>query len=546
MPFFLERLLKPFLRDGKVKKSLELRQQALLQLKALQKKSPSLSSPLSTSVSTSTSASSSTSASNSSSSASKALSWVWFHCASGEVEYAKPLLRSLQQEGKVRVLLTYFSPSLLPLLEREKTKLAEMLLPLPWDRPYPMALLLKVFSPKALLLAHKDLWPEMLYQAKRAGVPILYFSVHCPSLSSKGLSFFKKIVWNFFSRLLTEVHCIEEEDRQRLQKSFPFLKVETGGNTRVDEMLYKQKEKRNSPKLKELFPLFSPCEEKKELVFVAGSTWPRDEAFFLFLAQHYFQKGFQKERHPSQGSHPVQAPPQFLRHPPPPSSLQPLRTLGPVRWVLVPHDPSPKRLEAILRRCQELHLKTILYHQVKNQGARAWQREAILVVDHVGLLAKMYQFGHLALVGGGLSSGAHSLLEPFAWGLPLLVGPHCQNQPEFRWMQRIFLPPTLSSPSPSSSSSPSSSPSPSPFSSSSPPSSSSPSPFPSSSLKALKALNVFSSFQEGRSLFIQLLSVLEREEQGTLIRKTLQDAWKGQAGASTKALKWLERQLNDS
>ena len=466
IPFFMERIVKPFLKEGKVKQSLELRRQALLQIRAFQKEvlvspDPGFSD----------------------------LPWVWFHCASGEVEYAKPLLRSLQKQGKVRVLLTYFSPSLLPLLQREKTKWAEVILPLPWDRPHAMSSLLKVFSPQALLLAHTDLWPEMLYQAKKAGVPVLYFSVRCPcpsSLSSKGSSFFKRILWHFSSRLLTEVHCIEEEDRQWLKKSFPCLKVEKGGNTRIDEMLYKQKEEaedeshkeKAKAKVKELFPLFSSSREEGDLVFVAGSTWPKDEKFFLFLAQHYFEslKG---------------------------QSL---------RWVLVPHDPTSERLKAIFYECQKLNLKVCLYSEVVQTGvlARSWERDTILLVDQVGLLARIYQFGHLALVGGGFERGAHSLLEPFAWGLPLLVGPRCQNQPEFCWIQKVSIPPSIPFLSPS-----------------------------------LKALNIFSSFQEGKDLFMEILSVLE-VGQGThmYVRQFLQEEFKTHAGASMKALDWLEQQLS--
>ena len=174
----------------------------------------------------------------------------------------------------------------------------------------------------------------------------------------------------------------------------------------------------------------------------------------------------------------------------------------------MPHDPTPRRLKTILYQCQELHLKTCLYSQVKNQDSRSWQKEAILVVDEVGLLANLYQFGHLALVGGGFDSGSHSLLEPCAWGLPLLVGPRCQNQPEFRWMQSISLP--LASPLSSS----------------------------------LKTLNVFSSFQEGKDLFKKLLSVLENTEQRAYIKHTLQRLWKEQTGASSKALNWLYQKLN--
>ena len=517
IPFFMEKVVKPFLKEGKVKQSLELRREALIQIRAFQEQGLFPSD-----------------------SCSSRLPWVWFHCASGEVEYAKPLLRSLQKEGKVRVLLTYFSPSLLPLLEREETKWADVLLPLPWDRPHAMASLLKVFSPKALLLAHTDLWPEMLYQAKKAGVPVLYFSVQCLSPSSKGPSFLKRIFWHFSSRLLTEVYCIEEEDRQWLKKSFPCLKVEKGGNTRIDEMLYKQKEGGNEShktKVRGLFPLFSSCKEEGDLVFVAGSTWPEDEKFFLFLARHYFQnhKGGRE---------------QDLKDGKKRDEVYGGRARQSLRWVLVPHDPTPERLKAIFYECQKFHLKVCLYSQVQthtkknpmekqsrdaepwtntrtntrtnawtNALAKSWEKDTILLVDQVGLLARIYQFGHLALVGGGFERGAHSLLEPFAWGLPLLVGPRCENQPEFRYLQKISVPPL--SPSPSLSSSPSSS---------------------LSSLSSLKALNIFSSFQEGRDVFMEILSILEAGK-GAHIRQFLQERCKTQAGASRKALDWLEQQL---
>ena len=51
-----------------------------------------------------------------------------------------------------------------------------------------------------------------------------------------------------------------------------------------------------------------------------------------------------------------------------------------------------------------------------------------LLVDQVGVLASLYGSGGMAYVGGGFGrAGLHSVLEPAAWGLPVVFGPRWQN-----------------------------------------------------------------------------------------------------------------------
>ncbi len=47
-----------------------------------------------------------------------------------------------------------------------------------------------------------------------------------------------------------------------------------------------------------------------------------------------------------------------------------------------------------------------------------------LLVDRMGLLARLYTHGDVAYVGGGFSDGIHSLLEAAAWGRPVIFGPN--------------------------------------------------------------------------------------------------------------------------
>ena len=47
----------------------------------------------------------------------------------------------------------------------------------------------------------------------------------------------------------------------------------------------------------------------------------------------------------------------------------------------------------------------------------------VLIVDGYGYLVSVYRYGNLAYVGGGFTSGIHSILEPAAFGLPVIIGP---------------------------------------------------------------------------------------------------------------------------
>ncbi|MFL5547487.1 MAG: 3-deoxy-D-manno-octulosonic acid transferase, partial [Gemmatimonadales bacterium] len=58
----------------------------------------------------------------------------------------------------------------------------------------------------------------------------------------------------------------------------------------------------------------------------------------------------------------------------------------------------------------------------------ATERDSIVLGDRVGVLAALYGAGTMAYVGGGFGrAGLHSVLEPAAWGMPVVFGPHWRN-----------------------------------------------------------------------------------------------------------------------
>ena len=56
----------------------------------------------------------------------------------------------------------------------------------------------------------------------------------------------------------------------------------------------------------------------------------------------------------------------------------------------------------------------------------------VLLIDSIGMLASLYQYGDFAFVGGGFYDGIHSILEPAVFGMPIFFGP------DYRKFQEAF------------------------------------------------------------------------------------------------------------
>ena len=48
----------------------------------------------------------------------------------------------------------------------------------------------------------------------------------------------------------------------------------------------------------------------------------------------------------------------------------------------------------------------------------------VLVVNTIGVLSSVYQYGQVAYIGGGFGVGIHNTLEAAAWGMPVVFGPN--------------------------------------------------------------------------------------------------------------------------
>lgn len=297
----------------------------------------------------------------------------WIHCASGEFEYAKPVLKMLKERG-FTTLVTYFSPTYSKqVLKSPWVDFAE---PLPLDLAGPIQSFIQQHKPKELWIARTDLWPEVLRQCRAASIPCVLFSA-TQSKKMSGLSgYFKRTLMNQLDRIYT----VSEDDKLNLQQSSITSDISAIGDTRYDQV---QARLQNVQSL-------APLENSNNSILpilIAGSTWPEDEKV-LFTTL------------------PLQLKEQKLR------------------LILVPHEPDEEHIKSIKEQLDRMQIGYDTWSSVDQ-----WTNP-VLLVDKVGILADIYPYANLAFVGGSFKSTVHSVMEALAAGCPTLLGPHCRNNRE--------------------------------------------------------------------------------------------------------------------
>lgn len=305
---------------------------------------------------------------------------IWIHAASGEIEYARPLLRLLKSRyPDLPILVTTTSRSSHSIIE----KLAEIDFwgPSPWDSVKGTQHFLEEWQPRALLIARTDLWPELLSQCEKRNIPRILFSSTF-HFSSENSSLESLKLWTL--KKLSKIFTVSEQDCANL-KIRGLKNVSTGGDTRYDQVFYRLE----NPKTlkKELQPADT------DFVFIAGSTWPEDE-----------------------------------------KQIVPALTDPNVRTIFAPHEVDEKHLKDLEQLLQSKNHKTQRYSR-----AQEWSKDSVLILDQIGLLAEIYTWGQVAFVGGSFKKQVHSVMEPLAAGLYTLVGPYHSNNREAIEFQSHFI-----------------------------------------------------------------------------------------------------------
>jgi len=306
---------------------------------------------------------------------------VWLHAPSvGEGLQARPVahrLRALHPE--VQLAYTYFSPS----AERFAQSIgADITDYLPFDGRHEADAMLDALQPSLLVFVKLDVWPTLVERAVARGIPVALLSATLAPRSGRSGTLARLLLRDAY-RALQGVGAIDQANADRLLALGVRPDVlEVTGDTRFDQVWARaQGVDRQQPLLQAL--------ASARPTLVAGSTWPSDDAVLL---------------------------PAFARV---------LRESGDgprPRLILAPHEPTAAHLAPILAWARTAGLSCALLAQA--EGDRIAAASDVIVVDRVGVLGDLYALADVAFVGGGFhAAGLHSVIEPAAFGAPVLFGP---------------------------------------------------------------------------------------------------------------------------
>jgi 3-deoxy-D-manno-octulosonic-acid transferase len=308
---------------------------------------------------------------------------IWIHASSGEIEYAKGLIRDFKKAHPQSQIFVSYSSLSAPSLFKNIANEVTAFFPLNWDITEDNVKLLNFINPQILIFSRTDFWPNLINQAKRKNIKLAAIAAN-PKISilSSALLKFTCKSFDFFS-------CVEEEQVDFLKQVLPHTEVRYIPDTRFDQVFFRL----NQNSLVEL------SSTKKLMTF--GSTWPKDEEVLMQVTQKLLDLDF---------------------------SL-----------VWAPHD--IKHAQSLFETLsQQLPEKKI----VKLADFNNQSDFDILIVDRIGVLADFYRFSKLSFVGGSFVSKVHSVMEPLCAGNFVIVGPFYQNNPEAIAFKKIKLVKTVS------------------------------------------------------------------------------------------------------
>ncbi|PCJ80955.1 MAG: hypothetical protein COA49_06515 [Bacteroidetes bacterium] len=305
--------------------------------------------------------------------------YAWFHCASlGEYEQAAPVIESyISRYPSTPILLTLFSPSgFLPLTTKSIPKWLrpqDKIAALPLDTPIAVSKFLKYPGLKLKFFAtcKYEVWPVLQNKLSKAGIPSFVFAAHftpeSASLKSNFIGRFLLSSWRTFDKIFTQ-----DESSSKLLKVHGIESISVG-DPRADRVL-RLAEEVDTKSFADLL-----LWKGSARVVLAGSSWPEEE-----------------------------------------SALALCNWDNETKLIIAPHEVDEAHISSIVEK---------FYNDIPNgisklSSGSPPQSSSVLIIDSIGLLSSLYALADLAVIGGGFGSGIHNVLEPVAFGVPVISGPN--------------------------------------------------------------------------------------------------------------------------
>jgi len=172
---------------------------------------------------------------------------------------------------------------------------------------------------------------------------------------------------------------VQNEKSKQLVKAIGIDNCSVSGDTRFDRVI----------EIAESFQPIPPIEQfiGNAKTIVAGSTWKEDE--------EALKKSFELINDPN------------------------------LKLIIAPHEIDITRINDL----EKLFPRSQKFSQLTGDQPPATSK--ILIIDNIGMLSRLYKYGHITYVGGGFTKdGVHNVLEAAVYGKPVVFGPNYKKYRE--------------------------------------------------------------------------------------------------------------------
>ncbi len=313
---------------------------------------------------------------------------IWFHaCSVGETLSLQPLVQTLQMrfpEARF-VFSTITKTGQQMAIERFAGYGKGNTFYFPIDLASVVRRVIDWIRPSMLVIIDTEIWPNLLNQAYRRGIPVVLANGRISASSFRYYRRARPVLRRVF-RNYRMLMMQSDADAQRIaEMGAPAKKIEVTGNIKFDRDLVATDS--GEALARDLAESLGLSDDRGPLI-VAGSTHPGEEQLLLEVL------------------HRIRSAP-FLEK---------------TRLLLAPRH--PERFDSVA----QLVIRSGFQLQRRSDGTTREHEAAVLLLDTLGELAAVYRFATIVFVGGTLiRHGGHSILEPALYSKAIVVGPSMEN-----------------------------------------------------------------------------------------------------------------------
>ena len=304
---------------------------------------------------------------------------IWVHAVSvGEVNAVAPLVNALlEAHPHERLLVTTITPTG---SARVRALWGERVahVYLPYDLSGAVRRFLAQFSPKVALVLETELWPNLLFCCRDAGIPAYIVNARLSERSLRGYRVLRPLLARALATVRRVAAQSADDARRFAALGAPAATLVVTGNLKYDIAIDPERIAQFAHGFRERIG--------DRPVWIAASTHPDEEAAILAIQARL------RERWPD------------------------------LLMLWAPRH--PERFRPVVQQCVDAgwRVATRTLTQWPDAG------DTVFVIDTLGELQQFYACADVAFVGGSLQDiGGHNLLEPAAVGTPVVSGPHLHN-----------------------------------------------------------------------------------------------------------------------